>query len=120
MRVLPVPADASRTTLRVGSTAKARAGSSAGCASPSGATSLGPSSKGSLRVGVTHELLPAHGPERAAPAGRRVGGPRRELAALDPIHRFEEAALAVGEHHLGVLVLADDRLERISSAERDV
>src|SRR5581483_420219 len=92
-RVFPVPADASRATLKRGSTARARPSRSR--ASMRDSTASG-SSNGSLLVADI--ILPADRGIGTPGTDARIVRPGRKLAALDTRDDVEQPRARIGEH----------------------
>src|SRR5450756_465253 len=115
--VLPVPAEASSTTLRAGSMAHARAAWSRVIITSTGD---GGSSNGSRRSVAIHVVLSAHGGVLAVPAETPRGGPRRKLAPLDPVDRVDQPFLPVGKLPRRVGAVVDHHPDRLALAKGDV
>src|SRR5688572_17446548 len=130
--VLPVPADASSTTLCAGSTALARAaesGRSSIVDRPSSIAVDGPwtmddesSSKGSQFdvLDVANVVLSTDERVCAAGAHHRVRRRWRKFTALDSVDGIEQASLRIEQHGVLVFAAREHRHELAILAERDV
>src|SRR5204862_5820835 len=121
-RVLPVPADASRTTFRVGSTAAAR--SAASGRSPSACPAIGSASSNGRRgvwiFGFGDMVLPTDAGERTDRAQPQLRRARRERAAFDPVHGLDNAEPGVGEDARQVGRPARERLDATLGAVHEI
>src|SRR5687767_4263378 len=129
--VLPVPADASSTTLCAGSTALARAAASGRSAIGDRPSSIGDdgrwtmddgrsSSSNGSQLDIANVILPADGGVRAAGAHHCVGGRRRKFSTLDSVDRIEKTRLRVDEHGVFALAACQHRDELPILAKSDI
>src|SRR5688500_4524841 len=142
-RVLPVPADASRTTFCAGSTAarrdaasdgserigagpdKVRPTPAAGNQSEVGRTVSGPpsplsSSKGKRRSDVTDVVPSAHRRVRARLAAKHIIRCRRKLAGVDRVDRLHQTLLSVRQNLRSLGARREQRHHPLGAFEGEV
>src|SRR5688572_4553362 len=115
--VLPVPADASSTTLCDGSTARRRAaesGKRSKVESPMADVGLwtldsGLSSSKGSQLDVANVILPADGGVCATRAHHGVRRRRRKFTALDPVHRVQQPRLRLDQSRVSGLAARQHR-----------
>src|SRR5688572_3124100 len=130
--VLPVPADASSTTLCAGSTARCRAAASGTSAKGSdpffslNSVALGekmgsdPFSSNGNQSDVANVILPADGGVRATGAHHGVRRRRRKFTTLDPVDRIQQPRLRVDQGRVSGLPARQHRDELAILSKGDV